>query len=1160
LADRLPGPEAETVEVHVEACAACQQMLEELTGTAGTGTVREPDGRVESGGDFLRRLEQAPPPLATPPGQEGRAGPAPCVPAGEAAAEGNPPTVAGYDVMGVLGRGGMGVVYKARHVRLNRLVALKVVLAGAHAGPDRLARFHVEATTAARLQHPHIVQIYEVGEQDGQPFLALEYVTGGSLAQRLDGTPQPPRTAAELIETLARAVQAAHQAGVVHRDLKPANVLLTEEGTPKLTDFGLAKRLDVDAGQTPSGTVLGTPSYMAPEQARGQARAIGPAADIYSLGAILYECLTGRPPFKAATTLDTVLQVMNNEPVPPRQLQPQAPRDLETVCLKCLHKEPGKRYPSAEALADDLRRFLRGEPVKARPVGSVGRAWRWCRRNPVVAGLLATVALSLLLGAGVSWLYALRAEEKAREATDNARRAYERGYVSDLRLAQRAWEDTYPDRLLELLQAQQPAQTGGVDLRGFEWYYWWRLSHSELLSLPGQYVCFSPVGDRLATVCEKTTVKIWDAATGQELLALPGAQPIQAVCFSPDGQRLAIAEAEQFKPGNLKVWDVSMSAEGRQAGSTEGRQAGGREVLDLKGSAGGVASLCFSPDGKWLAVGGGEDTQGGEVQVWDVRTGELLRLLRGHSRRVELVAFAADGKQLTSVSRGPLLRVRKDGLLVRMVPGPVELKRWDAATGKEVLSLQLANGYISALAFSPGDNPRALGQLVATSLRDNAVTIWEAGTGRQVRVLQGHTGRVTTVAFSPDGKHLVSGSEDRTLKVWDVATGQELVTIKGYPAALASVTYSPDGQRLAGASVDGTAKVWQATVSQQPRKLVQGSYVTGFAFSPAGLPAFSAPGETPQAMGLWLASAGSDKTIKLWDWATGKLLRTFSGLSYPASRLVLSPNRKVLAAATSGRSPLAIYPATRQRSVVLGEVKVWDAGTGEARPLEQPLLVASDLAISLDGNRLLAVGRKPGSNRAQPDDALHIWELATGKLQHRFPLPATPPLRVCFSRQVTQLATAGSDGVIRLFDTGTGEEIRHFAGLSEPYGVAFSADGQRLAGSAGERITVWEATTGRQLLTLKGHTAGVTSIAFSPDGRRLASAAHDNTVRIWEGKTGQELLALGEHREPGQAPGGDFPSLDGWFLLAFSPDGHSLALASTDGTIRIWDARPPEHP
>jgi WD40 repeat protein/serine/threonine protein kinase len=1160
LADRLPGPEAETVEVHVEACAACQQMLEELTGTAGAGTVREPDGRVDSGGDFLRRLEQAPPAIATPPGQEGRAG--------EGAAEGSPPAVAGYDVLSVLGRGGMGVVYKARHVRLNRLVALKVVLAGTHAGPDRLARFHVEATTAARLQHPHIVQIHEVGEQDGQPFLALEYVTGGNLAQRLDGTPQPPRAAAELVATLARAVQAAHQVGVVHRDLKPANVLLTEDGTPKLTDFGLAKQLDPacrssvldGAGQTPSGTVLGTPSYMAPEQARGQNRAIGPAADIYSLGAILYECLTGRPPFKAATTLDTVLQVMNNEPVPPRQLQPQAPRDLETVCLKCLHKEPGKRYASAAALADDLGRFLRGEPVKARPVGSLERGWRWCRRNPVVAGLLATVALSLLLGTAVALglaVWALgerdRADREATEANDNARRAYEGRYVSDLRLAQRAWEDTYPDRLLELLQAQQPERTGGVDLRGFEWFYWWRLSHSELLSLPGQYVCFSPEGNLLSTVCDKTTVKIWDAGTGQGLLALPGAQPVRAVCFSPNGRRLATAEAEEFKPGKVKVWDVET----------------GREVFDLKGSAGGVGSLCFSPDGHWLAVGGGEDSQSGEAQVWDARTGELSHLLRGHSRRVELVAFAADGRQLTSISRGPLLRVRKDGLLVRMIPGPVELKRWDVATGKEMLSLQLANGHISALAFSTrGDDPRAGGQLVATSVRDNAVTIWEAETGRQVRVLRGHTGWVTGVAFSPDGKHLVSGSEDKTLKVWDVSTstegqqvgGLERRTIKGHPAALAGVAYSPDGQRLASASVDGTVKVWQATLSQEPRKLVQGGYISGFAFSPAGLPAFSAPGENPQPMGLWLASAGSDKTIKLWDWATGKLVRTFPGLSYPATRLVFSPNRKVLAAATSGRSPLAIYPATRQRSAVLGEVKVWDADTGEARPLEQPLLVASDLAISLDGNRLLAVGRKPGPNRARPDDALHIWELSTGKLQHRFPLPATPPLRVCFSRQATQLATAGSDGVIRLFDTGTGEEILHFAGLPEPYGVAFSADGQRLAGSAGERITVWEATTGRQLLTLKGHTARVTNLAFSPDGRRLASAALDNTVRIWEGKTGQELLAPGEHREPGQAPVGDFPSLDGWFLLAFSPDGHYLALASTDGTIRIWDATPPDHP
>ena len=288
-----------------------------------------------------------------------------------ATAAGASVAVPGYEILGELGRGGMGVVYQARQTKLNRLVALKMILAGSHAGAADLARFRTEAEAVARLQHPNIVQVYEVGEHEGMPFFSLEFCGGGSLEKKLDGTPLPPKEAAALVETLARAMQAAHEQRVIHRDLKPANVLLAEDGTPKITDFGLAKKLD-EAGQTQTGAIMGTPSYMAPEQAGGKSGEIGPAADVYALGAILYECLTGRPPFKAATALDTLMQVVGDEPVPPPQLQPKAPRDLETICLKCLHKEARKRYESAAELADDLRRFLDGEPIRR------GRWVAWC--------------------------------------------------------------------------------------------------------------------------------------------------------------------------------------------------------------------------------------------------------------------------------------------------------------------------------------------------------------------------------------------------------------------------------------------------------------------------------------------------------------------------------------------------------------------------------------------------------------------------------------------------------------------------------------------------------------------------------------------------------------------------------------------------------------
>jgi serine/threonine protein kinase/tetratricopeptide (TPR) repeat protein len=353
-----------------------------------------------------------------------------------------PPAALGdYEVVGEIGRGGMGVVFKARQKGLNRLVAIKMVLPGAYAGAA-LPRFRTEAQAAARLQHPNVVQIFEVGEHDGRPYLVLEYVEGGNLAQRLGGVPLPAAQAACLTETLARAVHAAHQAGVVHRDLKPANVLLAAPGgapareedattpfparreeapdlsgaVPKITDFGLAKQLDDATGhQTETGAILGTPSYMAPEQAEGRGRHVGPAADVYALGVLLYEMLTGRPPFRGVSKLDTLQQVLRDPPVPPRRLQPSVPRDLDTICLKCLEKDPRKRYASALALAEDCAAFREGKPIRARPVSRAGRLWRWCRRQPVLAGLAAALLAALLVGAGLVLWQWRRAEHNLAE-------------------------------------------------------------------------------------------------------------------------------------------------------------------------------------------------------------------------------------------------------------------------------------------------------------------------------------------------------------------------------------------------------------------------------------------------------------------------------------------------------------------------------------------------------------------------------------------------------------------------------------------------------------------------------------------------------------------------------------------------------------------------
>ena len=335
------------------------------------------------------------------------------------------PGVTGFVILEELGRGGMGVVYRARQRRPGRTVALKMLLAGARASPELLDRLRNEAEAVARMQHPHVVQIFEVTEHDGLPCLVLEYVDGGTLAQKIGGTPQPVKEGARLIETLARTIHQAHLQGIVHRDLKPANVLLTADDIPKITDFGLAKLLVGGVSLTATGETLGTPSYIAPEQVDARSP-VGAPADVYALGTILYELLTGRPPFRGESTQETIRQVMFDEPVTPSRLRPQLPRDLETICLKCLEKEPRRRYNSAEDLADELRRFLDGKPIQARPVGPAGRLWRWGRRDPKTAGLTAAVAALLAagcVGAAIAAFQFQHGYYRERQLYQNERRA-----------------------------------------------------------------------------------------------------------------------------------------------------------------------------------------------------------------------------------------------------------------------------------------------------------------------------------------------------------------------------------------------------------------------------------------------------------------------------------------------------------------------------------------------------------------------------------------------------------------------------------------------------------------------------------------------------------------------------------------------------------------
>jgi putative hemolysin len=554
-----------------------------------------------------------------------------------------------------------------------------------------------------------------------------------------------------------------------------------KEFTLKVTDFGLAKRAE-DVGQTPTGAILGTPSYMAPEQAGGQGKAVGPCSDLYALGAILYELLTGRPPFRAATPVDTLLQVLGEEPVSPRLLQPQVPRDLETICLMCLEKEPARRYPSAEALAEDLCRFQEGRPITARPVGVWERGWKWLRRRPAAAGLvgLAAIGLLALVGGLVGlWYGAPLAEAngrlgKALAGTEQAREELRRlHYFHDVHLAHGEWREN------RIADADRILDGCPTDLRGWEWHYVRHLCHADLLTLRGHTgqvagVCFSPDGQRLATASADGTAKVWDARTGQEVLTFRGHNyAVAGVCFSPDGQRLATTSAPE-----TKVWDAQT----------------GQEILTLGGPTGSVTGVCFSPDGKRLATASADGT----AKVWDARTGKEALTLGGHTGAVVGVCFSPDGQRLATAS--------EDGTA----------KVWHGRTGKEALTLRGHTDRVWGVCFSPD------GQRLATTSADGTAKVWDARTGQEQLTLRGHAGTVWGVCFSPDGQRLATAGGEWDgwkgqyvgceVKVWDGRTGQEALTLRGHTSFVVGVCFSPDGQRLATASHDGTAKVWDATV------------------------------------------------------------------------------------------------------------------------------------------------------------------------------------------------------------------------------------------------------------------------------------------------------------------------------------------------------------
>jgi WD40 repeat protein len=996
-----------------------------------------------------------------------------------------------YELLGEIARGGMGVVYQARQKSLNRIVAIKAIRSGPLASPAEVRRFRIEAENAAQLDHPHIVPIYEVGDHGGLPYFSMKLIEGGTLAEHIGTLHQEPKQAARLLATVAEAVDHAHRHGILHRDLKPANILLDARKEPHVSDFGLAKDLGGEC-KTQSGAIVGTPSYMAPEQAAGGANRLSTAADIYALGAILYELLTGRPPFREETALETLLLVRSAEPVRPSRLRPKLPRDLTTICLKCLEKEPARRYSSAGALAEDLRRFIVGKPIRARPVGHAERLWRWCCRNPAVASL--TFSMVCLVGAAaIIWVMATlrlrEAERDAREKLWQARLAQAQagrrsglagqrfGGLEALAVAADIVRTLQPlDREAHLLTLRNEAIAclALVDLRVLrDW---------EVDTPHGFDVAFDACLERYAYSDDHGTIIIRRAADHSELARLPGpgrlTQDVGAR-ISRNGRWLAVMYWDRPYSQHL-VWDLSAPEPVRKLVLRPNEQF-----------------LGFSPDSRLVALRRSDDF----VWLHDLSTGGERRL--GPGPKWPKVAFRPDGKEMA-------FSIQSDN--------HPEVHIADLQTGLERAPLQHPANIIS-LAWGDG------GRLLAAGCDDGNIYAWDVPGHRLQAVLEGHQGRVATLAFHPAGDILASSSSDHTTRLWDPVSGRHLVSAPGR-----CINFSPDGRRLA--FHDGSRiGIWELADGKECRRLHPGRVgnrtpwrggLEDLDFSPAG---------------DLLAAAGEDG-IRLWD-TTGKeiaYLRTgrhetalFQPLLSAAETYLISYGRNGL-----HRWPIRTDPDGPPRQLRIGPPQRLDVVDHT-----QSFLRA---ASSRDG-RVIAVN----------DVARLQVKIATGEeLRETLVIGNCPYYlnSLALSPDGRWLA-AGVDGRnegIRIWDARSGKLARSLPGSAhEPggRGVAFAPDGRWLVVGSQSAYQLWRSDSWEAgpIFPRDGAEDRVGFAAFTRDGRVLALQRSPESVQLIDLASLQELATL-------SAPDVAFPVNA---RLSFNADGSLLAAVTERHAVRIWD-------
>ncbi len=1049
-----------------------------------------------------------------------------------------------YELIEEIARGGMGVVCRARQKSLNRTVAVKLILIGQWAGPEHIERFKAEAEAAGRLDHPNIVPIYEIGEHNGQHYFSMKLIEGQSLASVAASQKSAPllhtksaalfRDAATVVMKIARAVHYAHQRRVLHRDLKPTNILIDSQGEPHLTDFGLAKVIERGSSLTHTAAVLGTPSYMAPEQASGKAKHVTTAADIYSLGAILYELLTGRPPFVGESPLETLDLVREAEPAPPRSIRPTVDCDLETICLKCLRKEPEGRYGSAEALAEDLRCWLEGKPVLARPVTSFERLWLWSRRKPVVATLAATVALLIIataIGATmVSFRIAAARDEAQRQAEANRQQLVRLNVATGVQLLGAGEHFTALPWLGEALRLESGDSTRETSHRmrihaalrecpqltqlwthdnfanfasfshdasrvvtcGFDGVARiWNVRTGEAVTSPlwhtnltfahGQnypvlrlrHADWSADGTRLLTVCNYAA-RVWDAGTGRELAHVEHKSEIRSAFFSPNG-RLFLTAGDD---GTARFWDA-------KSGPPDGEPL--RHASDVNWAV-------FSPDGWRVATACQKD--GG--QVWDTKTRLPIGKLLSHRAGVRRVAFSLDGTRVVTSGDEGVAQV------------------WDAETGNSVGAPLKHQSEVRFAVFSPD------GQRVATASGDRSAKVWDATTGKPITPSMVHKALVDIVRFSPDGRNVVSAGFDNTARVWDAQTGEPLTPPLPHNHIVPSVAFHPDGRRLLTASHDGAVRLWMLPTRISSPEITSQVCDFQIPFSADGqLSLFPKDQTEPR---LWHLPSGRElsrplpiheRTLYAAFTSDGRRLLTVDSnsvhrvLDVPAGRLAL-PEWKRPVGSIQSLFPAPIfsqngaYLAAVVESGTVGIHSLAEGGRTVLTITGEVGVVA--LAFSLDG-KMLATGNQKLQVR--------LWNAETGQplshhLSHEAELRA-----LSFSADAGWLASASQDGVVKVWNTKTGTLATRT--LLHPRAVVFarfSLDGRQLVTvSDDKQVRVWDWRAGKLLTAPLVHDTYVKHAAFNPDSTRLVTIDDLFRAQIWDLVTGQQINLPGRKPE-----------------------------------------------